>query len=539
MGKKVLTFRLTLNASMLLSMPGGDPNSANTLPFISGSAIMGALAGRWLKKECCKDPVNNSEFRSLFLDGIVRYLHAYPEGVYSIRLLPPPVSLRVEKGFEHPVYDLAIEDNSDVIEDEEGNSRVLKPWDPGFIRLVEVEAVAKYRFPEQTARIHHQRDRKAGRALDDSNAVFSYISIDSGERFIGQILFDDETYLARIQDLLQQDPLMLGRSRSAQYGGSAYADGFETTFGENFTETGSTQNYDSRRISVTLLSDYLGVTQNGHYSCDAFIGDFSKKMGISEFEIKCKNSFIKAGKTAGYVSVWQMPRPVRPSLKAGTVFCLDLEKEVDIDRVKILLWEGLGDRRTEGFGRLTVNWHGTKESYSPGMDSKLIDPDNVDADSSPVNIDVLYLQAFSQNQLIHEGVESAAAKFCKRLETISSIPAKSTLGRVRSRLRMAETSADIIRFLEDCRYKKAGKDLDRCRGAWGHKSFFEWLKALLTDTKEIEKNLTINDVLTSCCLTDMEIARQAFENNCEVYQKRLAEMVLQKLTRLKKEEEDE
>ena len=62
-------YTLTLGSPVVLTSAGGDPNSAETMDFIPGSAIRGAAA-RVLTDTA-------SDFHRLILSGEVRYLNAY------------------------------------------------------------------------------------------------------------------------------------------------------------------------------------------------------------------------------------------------------------------------------------------------------------------------------------------------------------------------------------------------------------------------------------------------------------------------------
>src|SRR5205085_3948220 len=90
---------LTLEAPVVLTLPGGDPNSAQSMSFIPGSAVRGAAA-RVLAG------AGAEEFRRLILSGEVCYLNAYVlHG--TRRCLPTPVSFRREKYTPSRYHDLA------------------------------------------------------------------------------------------------------------------------------------------------------------------------------------------------------------------------------------------------------------------------------------------------------------------------------------------------------------------------------------------------------------------------------------------------
>jgi hypothetical protein len=92
-------YTLTLDTPVVLTLPGGDPNSAGSMSFIPGSAVRGAAA-RALTAADAK------EFHRLILSGDVSYLNAYVL-VGTRRCLPTPVSFRREKYPPFQYHDLA------------------------------------------------------------------------------------------------------------------------------------------------------------------------------------------------------------------------------------------------------------------------------------------------------------------------------------------------------------------------------------------------------------------------------------------------
>lgn len=549
--KRVIQYRLTLEAPLVLTVPGGDPNSAETLPFISGSSILGVLAGRWLHKNSCpKNAAHDERFRNLFLSDKVCYVHAYPEETKGDRLLPAPLSLYREKGEEDVLYDLARPDAKEIIEDQNGKRLDLRPWQGGFIRFK--DHFLYYRSLQRRAQIHHQRDRDMGRATEEKGAIFSYVSLDRGERFIGMILCEDIVYGKTIEDLLRQGPLLLGRSKSAQYGGKARVEILTDPDGEKFAEAGS-QKADSGRWVVTLLSDYLGVNALGHYTADpqTWLNDFSEKLGMTQGDVDFYNddpegkaqNFAQVRPVSGYVSAWRMPRPVRPALKAGSVFVLDVKKKVDEKRLASLLWKGLGDRCNEGFGRLAVNWHGQENEDHPTYtlkESSLVElhplssssPDHPDADS------VLQL---CRKRLLKNNLDEKLVGACERLSLSAlppgKLPNKALTGRLRGLIARAQTPNDISDFLNTCqnRNKPAGEQLRRCR--IGNRNLSEWLQQLFQDNQFIKAHLNLDILAEQFTLAEKQVVHSLFESMAWSYQKRLADRVLKELARLKTEAE--
>ncbi len=92
-------YTLTLGSPVVLTSAGGDPNSAESMDFIPGSAIRGAAA-RVLTDAA-------PDFHRLILSGDVHYLNAYIL-LGNQRCLPTPASLRRREKYAHSqCHDLA------------------------------------------------------------------------------------------------------------------------------------------------------------------------------------------------------------------------------------------------------------------------------------------------------------------------------------------------------------------------------------------------------------------------------------------------
>ncbi|MBL8252682.1 MAG: hypothetical protein JNJ76_03680, partial [Candidatus Competibacter sp.] len=184
--RHVISYRLTLAAPAVLAMAGGETSTVETRRYISGSTVLGALAWRWLAQHpACADPAGDPEFRCYFLDGSVRWLNAYAEGLNSKRLLPCPLSMVRRKGESDLAFDQASPLFEDLVMDEPNTQ--WKPLDLLFVRLAETEdsegivCRLKGRQPRLTTRLHHTRDdREAGRSKN--GVMFSYIALDAGEQ---------------------------------------------------------------------------------------------------------------------------------------------------------------------------------------------------------------------------------------------------------------------------------------------------------------------------------------------------------------------
>ena len=70
---KSLKFHITTLSPLLITNNTGDLNMVSTKEYISGTAILGALAGIYIKKNNLEDAHKNNDFYKWFLDGSLKF----------------------------------------------------------------------------------------------------------------------------------------------------------------------------------------------------------------------------------------------------------------------------------------------------------------------------------------------------------------------------------------------------------------------------------------------------------------------------------
>ncbi|MFB3906031.1 MAG: hypothetical protein ACE15E_21515 [Acidobacteriota bacterium] len=354
---RYLPFTLSLRAPAILNVVGGDPNSAATLGYIPGGAIRGALAAR------LGDPDSRPEIRSLFdalvLDGSVRCLHAYPLDDGGRRTLPASTSLRSSKEADRHLDLAAFEGQDQASWPEESLSAL--PWQ--YVSLTSAQRVRVN--PEIGSRIHHQRDRQRGRAWTEKRdgrelphgAIFTYEYLQHGQTFGGliQVHGTDESEcgyrIEQIQRILT-GPIRLGRSRRAGYGGEA-----EVVWGpvQNREVSGegliSTDLCAGALFRVLLTSDCIARDPRTGQMDPASLPELM----LSGFggRVTLRRIRWAFNLVGGFNQRWRLELPQARSVAAGSVLLLQSEDKIPIDYLLALEHQGIGERRTEGFGRFT------------------------------------------------------------------------------------------------------------------------------------------------------------------------------------------
>jgi CRISPR-associated protein Csx10 len=373
---KAITFLLHTKQPILATSLQGDPNSDVSFSYIPGSMIRGVLISRYFQNHGLRntdDIFDNSQFpavKRLFFDGSTRYLNAYLSSHdKEKRTLPVPRSWLKKKGDELTdskkltIYDFSCEQQT---EDS------YKSLNEGFCTVVD-EDVVLYK-EKRRINIHNMRDRKKGRGIDGSGAVFRYDALDAGQMFQGVILCNNPDDVAQIKPLLEPKDIWLGGSQSAGYGHTTIEIiPNQEDIHWHEVDTPFEDQKDRELLRITLLSDlilrdrcgqYVAmppmqlITDEGEREVDPLTNLLEE---LLEVKLQPQSSFISSLVVGGFNRKWGLPLPQVPALAAGSVFVFNYEGELNVDRIRTLENQGIGERRVDGFGRVAVNW---LEEYS-------------------------------------------------------------------------------------------------------------------------------------------------------------------------------
>ena len=483
-------YTLTLKAPLLLTSLEGDPNSVCSLGFIPGSALRGAVASR------LQPDTDLQTFRQYILSGQICYLNAYPT-IDSQRTLPAPASFRQEK-YGDTVHDLAFYPSQSE-DDKAWPDEQLTSVEASFLSVG--RANLKPALATVDSRVHQQRDRSAGRAYtytdpekpdveERRGTIFTYEALEAGQEFQG--LFAISGAEEKETDILWQtlkdvlgERVSVGRSRSSRYGGAA-----DITYGDSSREhevEGSDEIVrealpQGALFRVLLTADYIGrCVATGQNDPTAFRTDLQKRLGENRVDVlETRWAFRLVG---GFNRKWGLPLPQTLALRAGSL--LVLEAQVDIPYADLLALEqaGLGERRTEGFGRVIF----LKAPRKTEFIGKISEPPALEAPQKEVPVPQLInvMQKRILTDALEHRITDAAAKLA-RDTALKQIPSPSLLGRLRVPLRKG--TADGLETLnvwlnneEDgqCLRRPAMNQLDECRIDRNTNPLSRWLRDVL------------------------------------------------------------
>ncbi len=315
---KALVFTITTRQPVLANALEGDPNSGETYPYIPGSLIRGAIIARFQQQLDLKDP----ETHTLFFSNNVRFLHAYPVQDGQ-RAVPLPVNIKPAQTTQ-----------------KQAQQQKREKHDPSEW-LIPNQKFATTRH----LNIHTTRNRAKGRSTRDAGAVYRYVSIAPHQDFQAVIVGDEPmlNHLKTIIDRLiaQQPTLWMGGARSAGYGEVHWHD---VNWCDTWREIEAT--IPTTKTTMTLLSDAILRDSDGQYA-RSLTGDV---VGLNGATLNLTASNIKYTVIGGFNRKWGLPLPQTPALAAGSVLVWNNAMQKDIENIEA---EGIGERRNEGYGRVT------------------------------------------------------------------------------------------------------------------------------------------------------------------------------------------
>jgi len=361
---KVVTYRILLEQPLLATQLLGDPNSSVSLPYVPGSLLRGMLIHRYLEQQQLNDAHDlfaDTTCQRLFFTGSARYLNAYPLVEGGERALPTPLSLfkrkkdELDDGGSLEIYNAAHEDANDDERREFEKDDSAKPLTHHFCRIASEENVALYRLAPSRIATHVQRNRSKGRAIRGQGAVFRYEAVAEGQWFSGAVLVDADEDAAQVEMLLNEREIAwVGRSRSANYGRVKITE-VAVAPASAWREVGGSVTSADGALSLTLLSDTLLRNASGQHTAVIDAETLSAYLGIP-VTIDSARTITQPTQAGGYNRTWQLPLPQATAFKAGSVIVFRPAGAFDPKRFADLEWQGIGERRAEGFGRIAFNW---------------------------------------------------------------------------------------------------------------------------------------------------------------------------------------
>jgi CRISPR-associated protein Csx10 len=120
-------------------------------------------------------------------------------------------------------------------------------------------------------------------------------------------------------------------------------------------------------LIVTLQSNVLLRDERGQFAADPGLlrRVLGKHLGV---KLELKDAFLKTEVIGGFNRKWGLPLPQTLAVRMGSVLVFQAPDDCDSTRLEKLEIRGIGERRAEGFGRITFNRQRVEEltvDYTP------------------------------------------------------------------------------------------------------------------------------------------------------------------------------
>jgi CRISPR-associated protein Csx10 len=320
---------------------------------------------------------------------------------------------------------------------------------------------------ERRINIHNQRDRSKGRSTKDKinlatnkverkgeGEIFRYDAIDAGQTFQAVVLCDTNEYDVIEKLLNSKDDIWLGGSQSAGYGYCKISD--IKTIDDNWNEIGipAANRTNKDNFVITLLSNAIFRDDCGQTIANPHLvkDEIKKILGIKN-ELKIKAIYAGSENIGGFNRKWGLPLPQVPALKMGSVFVFE-DFSLTEEQVKLLESIGIGERRVDGFGRISVNWLSESKFDAKKADQK------GKLDESQLQGDSLILAEKMSDRLLRQKLDRKLLEQIGRISIQEGI-SNSQLSRLRlfARQALPDNSQLVLDMLNDLP-KNAQKQLE-------------------------------------------------------------------------------
>ncbi|MCK9220715.1 MAG: RAMP superfamily CRISPR-associated protein [Bacteroidales bacterium] len=436
-----LYFTITTKDPVVIAKIFGEQNTVSTLSHIPPQLIRGLVASLIMDKEkiTTETTSGNPLFRELVLDNNVGYHPAFPVSDPNYEKVNYPVPRAY--GYTKIVPDSPLE----IIF---GNEKHLIP-EKGFGHFeediwIKNEVSTSFSF-------HHSRNenRLAGRSTKNDGAIFYYESIDEGEVFQSCITgsFHNLKYL---EELLgsKNGEHQVGKARSAQYSRLTFSNFkiFPLVPRDKIVSPAYIT-----FLSPTITYNTFGVAVP---DLDMILNEIELICGI-KIENTCHFA-SSADFVENYLRVWQSKTPREAAFQAGSTIRIEFSGLLDIDKLEK---NGLGERKAEGYGRISI---------LPLPQILIRSYEEKDKDN--YNTEEIKSNPFPQGGLLFNLFEQqATVDFITRLDQdavdfgskyTGKIP-NSLLSRLRNNLIASQSMESWTLFMNNIKGKKAEETLEK------------------------------------------------------------------------------
>lgn len=392
----MMTIQLTLRAATPLALRAGwERDEADTLAYIPGSTLLGALAGA----HRLLFPKQDEQFNAFFLRDQVSYGNAYPASFRhgdldvqcTLPVVPLPNSARSCKRFG------GFRDDADAANTCHGASDHLLPW--AVFALSGGEKIAPLKDVQECPQCFSPMDRFTGfyrqggdsrlgkakerRRLQTRTGISRLRgTVAEGILYQRQVLAQGSVFsttigvtpdladslAAFIEDAAQSGLLRVGTGRTRGLGRLGVTEtiplGEPADAGATIEGRIAAFNRDLRMLartySLSAPDYYVPITLTSDLLLPDALGRWRAQLDTETLAAAglpgARLLHVAAGtrRLMGWNSLLGLPRPAAHAISMGSVFLFAFDQRPDFAALARLEQDGLGHRRAEGFGRLRV-----------------------------------------------------------------------------------------------------------------------------------------------------------------------------------------
>lgn len=333
---KTLDLIITLQDDCIFSERNATEGAHQALDYISGGALLGAIAAQLYPT------LGGQRAFDWFHSGKMRFGNAYPLTKGGQRTFPMPACWHQAKG-KNPFEGNKVDADKVWRLDKRENNILPDNQQPQQLRAGYVSLDGCVAETHKSFRMKTAIDAGTGRAKE--SALFGYDALQAGQRFYAQISVDDAMTaadMAKLETVLKQ-PLLLGRSRSAEYG-RATIEILKTSQSLPSDKTAS------KEITLWLLSDLMALDEYGQPT----LSPKPEHLGLPEGKLIAENSFLRTRRYSTWNAHKQGYEIERQVISKGSVLVYQLESSLTAEHLQRIA-AGLGVERQAGLGQVWLN----------------------------------------------------------------------------------------------------------------------------------------------------------------------------------------
>jgi CRISPR-associated protein Csx10 len=400
------------------------------------------------------------------------------------RSLPTPLALLRRKGDSEdnaPAYNAT---HSEFDREKAAGDDTLKSVGAPFCLIGNDELTLCGPQPNRLT-VHVAREPKKGRATADGGAIFQYEALSAGQWFGGVVLASSAADAVIIRDLLN-GPAWLGRSRSAGYGQVRIE--LDDDPPDSWREaSGEVPDLPAEEpVTLTLLSDAILRDRQGAYALVLDQTILEAYLGVKIKQLYPERSFSATTLSGGFNRTAQTPLAQSYSLATGSTVTFELVDALNAVAVGRLEAEGIGERRAEGYGRITFGWLAEERLTTvKGV------PYRVRTRAGALTTASQAMARQMARRLLDLEVQQRIARFTRDyVEPLAlQMPANSQLGRVRVLLRRAARNGAPLGTVRQSlgAFQAAGRQqFERARITEANIPLWDWLIGLLAEPPALD-----------------------------------------------------